>query len=357
MEERIERLREKIDRLDEQLVRLLNERVRLALEIAEVKSRLNAPVYAPHREREVIERVLKLNRGPIPPQALEAIFREIISAARALEKPLRIAFLGPPGSFGHEASMKQFGRSVEYLPVQTQPDVFREVEIGRADYGVVAIENSISGSVAETLDMFLHTDLKICAEVMIPIHHHLLAKCRFEEIKRIYSHPQALAQCRGWLDKHMKDVPRIPVSSTSEGASMAAKEEGAAAIASRLAAEVYGLNVVREHIEDQSGNTTRFLVIGKHYAKRSGYDKTSFIFSVRDEPGALMRALERFYKHGLNLTKLESRPYPGRRWEYVFFADVEGHIDDEPMRKAAQELKEVCLLVKFLGSYPRAREV
>jgi chorismate mutase/prephenate dehydratase len=353
----LQEIRRRIDEVDKQLVELLNERVKLALRIKDLKSQLNVPVYAPHREREVLERIIRLNSGPFPNRALETVYREIISATRALERPLRIAFLGPIGSYGHEASLRHFGSSAEYLPIRSQSEIFREVEVSRADYGIVAIENSIRGSVAETLDAFLTTELRICAEVYMPIHHHLLSKAtELKEIRRVYSHPQALAQCREWLDTHMKDVARIPVASTSEGAAMAAKEGDAAAIASRLAAEIHDLNLLAEHIEDHLGNATRFLVIGHHHAERTGEDKTSFIFSVKHRAGALMHALEKFSKYNLNLTKLESRPYPGRRWEYVFFADVEGHIDEEPMRRAAEDLKDACLMVKFLGSYPKAKE-
>ena len=351
-------IRRSIDEVDEKLVELLNERVRLALKLKEVKSQLDVPIYAPHRESQVLERVVRINRGPLPDRAIEAVYREIISATRALERPLKIAFLGPVGSFGHEAGLRHFGSMAEYIPIASQPDIFREVEVGRADYGIVAIENSTGGSVAETLDAFLTTELKICAEVLMPIHHHLLSKVRdLKEIKRVYSHPQALAQCREWLSKHLREIPRIPVASTSEGAAIAAEEGGSAAIASRVAGEIHGLNLLAEHIEDNPGNTTRFLIIGHHHAERSGEDKTSFIFSVKHHAGALMHALEKFYKYGLNLTKLESRPHPGRKWEYVFFVDAEGHIEEEAMRCAAEELKEVCTMVKFLGSYPKAREV
>lgn len=347
-------LRSQIDDLDHQILQLLNERAKLVLQIGKLKKKTKSSYYVPHREKEIVARVKNLNRGPFPNDALERIFREVMSACRALEKEISVAYLGPEGSFGHTASLKQFGSSVDYVPIQEQSDIFTEVESGRVDYGVVAIENSTYGVVSDTLDMFLNSNLQICAEILLPISHSLLASCKTNEIDRIYSHRQAFAQCREWLKTSFKGVEQISVNSTSEAAKIASEEKFSAAIASKLAADLYSLKVLYEHIEDNKDNTTRFLVIGKRSGGRSGDDKTSVLFSVKDEVGALMKVLDRFSKHCLNLSKIESRPSRTKAWEYVFFVDIGGHIEDSKMVLALKEIEEVCLFVKVLGSYPKA---
>ena len=351
----IKELRDQINQVDLQILNLLNQRTDLAIQIGKLKGKTNSPgIYVPHREKEIIKRLQDLNEGSFPNNALANVYREIISACRALERPLTVGYLGPEGSFGHAASLKQFGSSTNFVPIQNQTDIFIEVASGRADYGVVAIENSTDGVVRDTLDMFMRSNLQICAEILMPIAHNLLSNSPPEKITRIYSHRQPFAQCREWLRNNFKDVERVVVSSTSEAAQRAAREEGTAAIASKLAAEIYGLDVLYEFIVDNPENATRFLVTGKHSGGKSGDDKTSVLLFVRDEPGALARVLERFVKYGLNLSKIESRPSQTKAWEYVFFVDIEGHIEDETMRTALDEVEPVCVSVKILGSYPKA---
>ena len=351
----IDKLRTQIDEIDAEILSLLNRRTELALKIGHAKQRNNDNAYyVPHREKNIIERLKSLNTGPFPNNALEAMYREIMSGCRALEKPISVAYLGPEGSFGHAASIKHFGSSTRYIPIQPQTGIFIEVESDKADYGVVAIENSIDGAIRETQDMFIASNLQICAEIMMPISHNLLSNSQPEEITRIYSHTQPFAQCRNWLYNHFRDIERVEVTSTSEAAKIVAKEEGAAAIASKLAAELYGLKILYEGIEDKPGNTTRFLVVGKHCGGRSNDDKTSVLFSVRDQPGALWEVLGVFRKYNLNLSKIESRPSRTKAWEYVFFADIEGHTEDEAVKAALDEIEETCVSLKNLGSYPKA---
>ena len=352
----IEKLRKNIDEIDAEILNLLNQRTELALQIGDAKSKNSDSVYVPHREKVIIERLKSLNTGRFPDDALEATFREILSGCRSLQKPISVACLGPEGSFGHAASIKHFGSSTNYIPIQPQTDIFIEVESGRADYGVVAIENSLDGGIRETQDMFMESNLQICAEIMVPISHNILSNSPAEKIKKIYSHPQPFAQCRNWLRKNFKDTEQITVSSTSEAAMRAAKEEGAAAISSKLAAKFYGLKILHEEVQDMSDNMTRFAVIGKHYGEKSNNDKTSVLFAVKDRVGALWEVLGifRMYNYNLNLSKIESRPSRTKAWEYVFFADIKGHIEDEVMRAALDELEDKCVFFKFLGSYPRA---
>ncbi|MFQ6041168.1 MAG: prephenate dehydratase [Candidatus Poribacteria bacterium] len=350
----IEKLRKKIDEIDAEILNLLNQRTELALQIGNVKSQHNDNVYVPHREKSIIERLKSLNAGRFPNDALEATFREILSGCRLLQKPISVAYLGPEGSFGHAVSIKHFGSSTNYIPIQPQTDIFIEVEAGRADYGVVAIENSIDGSVRDTQDMFMESNLQICAEIMMPISHNLLSNSLPEKIKKIYSHPQPFAQCRNWLRNNFKNAEQIAVSSTSEAATLSAKEEYAAAIASKLAAKLYGVKILYEGIQDRPDNITRFVVISKHCGGKSDDDKTSVLFAVKDRAGALCEVLEIFREYNLNLSKIESRPSRTKAWEYVFFADIEGHIEDEAMKNALDELDDKCVFFKFLGSYPRA---
>lgn len=350
----IEKLRKKIDEIDTEILNLLNRRTELVLQIGNVKSKNNDNVYVPHREKAIVERLKSLNTGRFPNNALEATYREILSGCRSLEKPISVAYLGPEGSFGHSASVKHFGSSTNYIPVQPQTDIFIEVESERADYGVVAIENSIDGGIRDTQDMFMESNLQICAEIMMPISHNLLSNSLAEKIKKIYSHPQPFAQCRNWLKNNFKDAEQIAVSSTSEAAMLAAKENGVAAIASKLASELYGIKILYEGIQDRSDNITRFVVIGKHCGGKSNDDRTSVLFAVKDKSGALCEVLEIFHKYNLNLSKIESRPSRTKAWEYVFFADIEGHIEDKAIKTALDEVEDKCASLKFLGSYPKA---
>lgn len=302
----------------------------------------------------VYEKVLAQNDGPLSNDTLQAIYREVMSGSLALEKSLEIAYMGPPASFSNIAALKRFGSSVKYLPVNTITEVFAEVEHERADYGVVPIENSIEGAINYTFDMFMESDLKICSEISLEISHNLLAKCRMDRIRRIYSNPNVIGQCRMWLEANLPAAELIEVPSTTKAAEMALKEKDAAAIASSLAAECYGLNILARSIEDSPHNMTRFLVIGRLESRPSGKDKTSIMFSVKDRVGALHDMLVPFRKNRINLTKIESRPSKKKVWEYLFFVDMIGHHDDANVKKALKELENVCTNMKILGSYPIA---
>jgi chorismate mutase/prephenate dehydratase len=304
----------------------------------------------------IYERLTARNPGPFPAEGIRRVFREIISASLSLEQPMKVAFLGPQGTFTHAAAMKQFGFSAQLVPQKSIPAVFDEVQRGRAHYGVVPVENSTEGAVSHTLDMFMESEQKVNAEILLEISHYLLSRTgRFEDIRKVVSHPQPLAQCRKWLEENLPDVPLIDVGSTALAAQTAAEDETAAAIASEMAASLYGLQIVKERIEDNPNNYTRFLVIGSKTPARSGRDKTSVMFNVKDEPGILYRMLEPFSKRGINLSKIESRPMKKKAWEYIFFLDMEGHIEEDNVRAAVDELKEYCQFIKVLGSYPRTR--
>ncbi|WP_457600559.1 prephenate dehydratase [Hydrogenivirga sp.] len=357
--EELERLRNEIDRIDREILRLLNERARFAREIGEIKKRNNLEIHVPERERAIFEKLLKLNREEFgeefPSEALVHIYREIISACLSLEKPLKIAYLGPKATFTHQAALEFFGFSAQYVSCATIRDVFLEVESERADYGVVPVENTIEGVVNYTLDMFLESELKISGEVVIPINLHLLsAGEELSEIRRVYSHKMALGQCRKWLEKNLPEAQLIETESTAKACEIALEEEGAGAIASEVASYTYHLNIVAKNIQESSDNFTRFLVVSRREMKPTGKDKTSLIFAVRDEPGALYRALEAFYEEGVNLTKIESRPSRRKAWDYVFFVDLEGHQDEENVRSVLKKLRDRTQMVKILGSYPRA---
>lgn len=352
----LKELRHDIDAVDDRLLELLNRRAALVIEVGKLKSAGKGEFHVPSREREIYERLTAHNKGPFPNEALRSVFREIISASLALEAPMKVAFFGPKATFTHMAAMQQFGLSAELVPQKSIPAVFEEVEKGRAQYGVVPVENSTEGMVSHTLDMFMESELKINAEVMLEIHHYLLSRTgRFEDIRKVYSHPQPIAQCRNWLAENLPNVPAVDVASTAVAAQIVSEDYTAAAIASELAATMYDLKVVRERIEDQVNNFTRFLVIGKKMAEKSGDDKTSLMFSVKDEVGILYHMLEPFAKRGINLSKIESRPLKKKAWEYIFFLDLMGHIDDPVIAEAVQELKQCCQFVKVLGSYPKAK--
>jgi chorismate mutase/prephenate dehydratase len=353
--ESVDALRKKIDQVDERIVGLLNERASLAEKIGQNKSLGKEEIFVPSREKEIFQRISALNRGPLSEQAVRSIYREILSASRSLEAPIKIAYLGPEATFTHMAARERFGSLTAFVPLPTITDVFQEVSQGRADYGVVPIENSTEGVVAHTLDMLVEAEVKICAEVLLEIHLYLLSRSgKAEEIRRILSHPQALAQCRRWLASHSPNVKVEEAASTAQSAQMAAADPNLAAVASSLAKELYGLEVVEENIEDHANNITRFLVIGEQGPAPSGDDKTSIVFSVKDEVGILHRMLEPFAKNRINLTKIESRPLKHKPWEYLFFLDLEGHLEEPRIQRAIKKLERSCLFIKILGSYPRA---
>ena len=350
-------LRQQIDRIDDQLLRLLNRRAALALAVAEQKARSNSGVYAPAREKGVLERLVRANRGPLPVHLVRAIFREIISASRSLEQRLRIAYLGPEATFAHLAARQQFGAAADYLGAPSIADVFHEVESGRADVGVAPVENSTEGMVAHTLDLLAASPLQICAEISLPVRHNLLARAGtgMSGIRRIAAHPQALAQCRHWLGEHLSGMPIEAEASNARAAERARAEEGTAAIAAEAAAETYGLAVLSPAINDEPGNLTRFVVLAPHdTAQPTGDDKTSILFSVRDEVGILARMLKPFAAHGIDLIKIESRPLRGRPWEYVFYLDLKGHRRERRVQQALAEIERGATRLKVLGSYPAA---
>ncbi len=353
----IEALRGKIDRIDEQLVALLNRRARLAIKIGHSKSGQGRSSYVPEREKRIFTRLARLNGGPLKASHLRAIFREIISSCLSLEQPLRIAYLGPAGTYTQQAASEQFGSGAALVPFASIDGVFDEVERDRADYGVVPVENSTEGVVAQTLDRFVPSPLTIKAEVLLRIDHCLLARqAHPRQLRRIVSHPQSLAQCRDWLARSYPDVPVEEVASNAAAAAAAARYSGTAAIAGRRAAERYNLQVVAASIQDQPHNVTRFLVIGGDgRGSPSGDDKTSILFAVPHEAGALYRSLEVFARQRINLSTIESRPLKGRAWEYVFFVDLAGHAEEPGMAKALATLRHRTLFVKVLGSYPSWR--
>ena len=356
-DESLEKLRRQIDAFDGQIVELLNARARVVVEIGKLKQQNNAPIYAPDREKAVLEKVRRLNRGPLPDRCLEAVWRELMSGSFALEKPLRIGFLGPEGTFSHAASVRKFGSSVEYVPLADIASVFEEVVRGHIDYGLVPVENSIGGGVVDTLDAFLHSSARVCAEVLITVHHNLLAKEPWEKITRILSKPEVFSQCRNWLSATAKGRAIEPYASTSKAAELASKEPGVAAIGSSIAGELYGLHVLFENIEDNPDNVTRFFVIGREVARKTGDDKTAIMFTTAHKPGALAEVLDVFKENGINLTDIEKRPSKKVNWEYYFFIDAQGHADDENMQAAIEQARQHCLQLTVLGSYPRATEI
>ena len=358
----LETIRETIDGIDARLHALINERARLAQKVGISKHASGHTVdfYRPEREAQVLRLALERNRkerGPLRDEEILRLFREIMSACLAQQEPLKVAYLGPEGTFTQQAVHKQFGHSVRALPLTSIEEVFHEVEAATADFGVVPIENSSEGTVNNTLDMFLTSPLGICGEVELRIHHNLMGDmAALADVQRVCAHPQALAQCRGWLAENMPGVERVPVSSNAEGARRARDETGTAAIGPMAAAELYGLNVLVPEIEDRADNTTRFLVIGHKSSPPSGEDKTTLLVSGAhtDSPGALFRLLEPIARHGISMTRIESRPSRRRKWDYVFFIDVEGHAAAEPLSTALAQLKGQASLCRVLGSYPRS---
>jgi chorismate mutase/prephenate dehydratase len=350
-------LRLRIDALDAQIVELLNSRARVVVEIGKLKQQSKEPIYAPDREQAVLQKVRTLNKGPLPDRSLEAVYRELMSGSFALERPLRIGYLGPVGTFSHAAALRKFGGSVDYVPLADIPAVFEEVVRGHIDYGLVPVENSIGGGIVDTLDAFLNSSAKICAEVRITIHHYLLARDPWEKIRTIYSKPEVFSQCRKWLSAVGKDRDVQPAASTSKAAEFASQQTGVAAIGTRIAGELNGLRILFENIEDDPENETRFLVIGREAARRSGDDKTAIMFTTAHKPGALAEVLDVFKENGINLTDIEKRPSKKVNWEYYFFIDAQAHADDAAMKTAIEQAKKHCLQLTVLGSYPRATEV
>ncbi|GAB4262208.1 MAG: prephenate dehydratase [Deferrisomatales bacterium] len=349
----LDKLRRAIDEVDRRILELLNERARLALEVGRVKQASGAVYYAPSREEDLLRKLQQVNPGPFPGSAIRAVWKEIISASLALEHPLVVAYLGPQATFTHQAGLKRFGLSARYQPARTIGEVFDQVEKDKADYGVIPVENTTEGVVSHTLDMLLRSDLKIVAEVYLRVTHYLMNRSgRLEDVGRVYSHPHALAQCRRWLEEHLPDVPVFDASSTAQAARIASEDPQVAAIAGELASGLYGLEVVEGRIEDNPNNFTRFLVIGREIPEPSGRDKTSLVFAVKDEVGALYHMLRPFYESQVNLTKIESRPMREEAWQYVFFVDCEGHVTDPAVEAALGALEKRCRFLKILGSYP-----
>lgn len=349
-------IRTKIDVVDEQIIRLLNERADLVHEVGVIKKADGQPIYAPEREEKVLRalaaKAVEL-KSRLPEQSIRAIYREIMSAALALEKDITIAYFGPHATNTHQAARSRFGTSVNYVPQVTIADVFDAVARGRADYGVVPIENSTEGAVNHTLDVFMESDLRICAQILMRIENHLASKCPRAEIRRLYSHPQVFGQCRQWLQRTLPNVELIEVGSTPRAAELAASEPNSGCLVARMAAEEFGLPIIEQSVQDNPNNTTRFLVLGQKASPPTGDDRTSLMFCVRDEPGALFKALEPFNRLRISMSKIESRPSKRKAWEYFFFVDVDGHAEQSPLKEAVAELSNYCTLVKILGTYPK----
>jgi len=345
--------RSEIDRIDKEILKLLNKRAELALKIAEIKKKKNLSFYDPVREKRVINNLVKLNKGPFTDDTVKTLFRELLSATLALQESQKIAYLGPEGTFTHLAAIKYFGSFAQFEAEESIKSIFESVEKGLSRFGVVPIENSNEGTVTYTLDMFTQYEVKISGEIIIPITHHLLSLTgEKEKIKKIYSHPHAKAQCREWLNKNMPNIPLYDVSSTAEAAKQASLDYEIAAIASEFAATLYGLKFIAKHIEDYKNNYTRFFILSKNFPNKTGSDKTSIMFSLQDKPGALYNALKPFKNANINLTKIESRPAKMRKWEYIFFVDFIGHIEEEKVQKTLDEVKMFCIELVHLGSYP-----
>jgi chorismate mutase / prephenate dehydratase len=346
-------LREGIDTVDEEIVRLLDRRAWLARRIGEIKHEQGLAAYAPARERAVLDRVAALSEGHFPKRGLEAVFREIISSSISLEARLKVAYLGPEATFTHEATLRSFGTSVELEPQTTVAEVFARVERGEVEHGVVPVENSMEGAVTHTLDEMMDSPLKICGEVYLPVSQNLIsAELSLDRLQVVCSHPMALAQVAGWLRRELPGVRLEEVESTAEAARRAAVEPGVAAVGSALAAGAHGLEVLAANIQEARANTTRFIVLGRAWASRTGKDKTSVLFSVKDRPGVLKDALSAFANEGINLTRIESRPSRKRAWTYVFFADFQGHPEEERVTRALEALEEHCPYVSLVGAYP-----
>lgn len=345
--------RKAIDQLDERILELLNERTKHALAIGEIKLKAGEEIYAPHRELAVLQRLTKLNKGPISSESVKAIYREIMSSALSLEKSMTIACFGPEATFTHQAAIRRFGASLRYSPQKTIADVFAEVSRNRADYGVVPVENSTEGLETQTLDMLVDSDLHVVSQIVMPIQQCLLSNSQRRAIKKVFSHPQALGQCRSWLQNNLPKVEVIETSSTTRAAGLAAQEAHAAAIASSLAAERYNLRILEADIQDNTANITRFFVLGRQCSPPTGHDRTSILFSVAHQAGALHRVLAPFRRYKINIVKIESRPAK-KAGECFLFVDCDGHIDDRKLARALEDISPCCKFLKVLGSYPNS---
>lgn len=352
----LKKIRDRIDAIDQQLLSLLKERLNCAREVGQIKSKDDMPKWDPKRERQIFEKLHKINAGEFPEQSLNSIFQEIITTCRLSQKKVDVAYLGPEATFSNLAGVEHFGQSADYRPMETIEDVFIEVERDRVHYGIVPVENSIEGAVTSTLDSFMKYNVKICGELNLCISHHLVNQSGdINDIKKVISHSQPLAQCRQWLKKNLPEVKTQTVFSTALASMMAAEDPSLAAIASSMAVKTYHLHTVVKGIEDYSGNTTRFLLIGQSSPSRSGCDKTSLLVGLRDRPGALHNSLSILAKHEINLTRIESRPLKGEAGKYLFFLDMEGHMEDENIREGCLQLKRNCASYVWLGSYPRSK--
>ncbi len=351
-------IRKHIDEIDGQLLDLLSDRADLVHQVGEVKKRDGLQIYAPEREEALLRRLIERNKGRLPEKSIRAIYREIMSAALALEDDLKIAYLGPEGTWTHQAAIKKFGHSVAYSSQPNFAEVFDQVSRRRADYGVVPIENSTEGAVSHTLDLFVDSPLQICAQILLRIENGLMASIPREQIKTLYSHPQVFGQCRTWILRNFPEADLVEVSSTTRAAQLARDNaaQGAAALGGALAAEMNGLTMLESSIQDRATNTTRFLVIGEKTCPPTGKDRTSILFAIHDRPGSLVRALQAFDQFQINMSKIESRPSKRKDWEYVFYVDLSGHCDDPELKNAIEELEKHCSMVKLLGSYPDAGE-
>jgi len=354
----LDEIRHHIDTIDQELLELLNRRAELVHQVGIVKKRDGLQIYAPEREQALLNRLVSMNQGRLPEKSVIAIFREIMSAALALEDDLNIAYLGPEGTWTHQAAIKKFGHSVNHSPQPNFSDVFDQVARRAADYGVVPIENSTEGAVSHTLDLFVDSPLHICAQILLRIENGLMAAIQRSEIRTLYSHPQVFGQCRSWILKHFPEADLVEVSSTTKAAQIARDQanQGAAALGGELAAQLYGLNMLERNIQDRATNTTRFLVIGEKTCPPTGSDRTSLLFAIHDRPGSLVSALQAFDQFHINLSKIESRPSKRKDWEYIFYVDLSGHCQDAAVSKALGELRNHCAMLKILGSYPDVTE-
>jgi chorismate mutase/prephenate dehydratase len=351
-------IRRQIDTIDQELLDLLNRRADLVHEVGVVKKRDGLQIYAPEREEALLRRLISMNQGRLSETSIRAIYREIMSAALALEDDLKIAYLGPEGTWTHQAAVKKFGHSVGYSPQPNFADVFDQVTRRSADYGVVPIENSTEGAVSHTLDLFVDSPLHICSQILLRIENCLMAAIPRSEIRTLYSHPQVFGQCRSWIHKNFPQADLVEVSSTTKAAQIAQEQakQGAAALGGPLAAEIYGLDLLESNIQDSATNTTRFLVIGEKTCPPTGHDRTSVLFAIHDRPGSLVKALQAFDNFHINLSKIESRPSKRKEWEYVFYVDLAGHCEDAQVAEALAELHQHCSMIKLLGSYPDVSE-
>ena len=348
----LDKLRGKIDVLDSKIIELFNERANVVKEIGAIKNRKNAQIYAPDREKQVFEKVSAKNRGPLSDKCLFAIYRELMAGSIMLERPVKVSYLGPEGTFSYFAAKEKFGSSIEYLPLNGIDSVFKEVESERADYGIVPVENTTEGGIRETLNMFIECDVKVCAEIIMPVHHNLMATCKKSEIKKIYSKPQALSQCKLWLANNFQKVDLLDVGSTTEAAKIASKEKYSAAIAHSEVARIYGLKILRRNVEDYANNITRFFVLSREFPPRTGNDKTAIMCHTKNEACSLFKILEPFKKHNINLSDIEPLPTRKKAWDYCFFIDFAGHAFDEKVKRALKDVGKRCIDMKIMGSFP-----